>query len=102
MDFQPDGWLKSIDSKGDDAIKAGSELAREQLRAIKSLRFGLYLIAAFFVIVAAFLAVFAPTGREDITKAIVAVLGILALGCVGYSHFAFSGFGVRASAKKRG
>jgi hypothetical protein len=52
------------------------------------LKFGLYALASLFLIVAAFLVVFAPEGREAVSSIVAVALFVVAVGCAGFGAFA--------------
>jgi hypothetical protein len=89
-----------IDAKaeGVEAIEAQVQVINAHIRSQTLLKFGLYGLAAFFVIVASVLVVFAPAGRETVTTIIAIALFAVAVGSAGFGTFAVKAPGVSVQA----
>lgn len=77
-----------IASDSDDPadIAAAREIALAHLRHQTMLKTIMYGLAAFFVVVAALLAAFAPSGRETTVNIIALSLLVLSAGVAGFAH----------------
>jgi hypothetical protein len=85
-------------AEGDSAIVAQAEVLKAHIRSQMILRLGLYILAAFLMVVASVLVVFAPPGREAVTTIVGLALFAVALGSAGFSAFAIKAPFVSASA----
>jgi protein-S-isoprenylcysteine O-methyltransferase Ste14 len=90
MDVQlgPTGLIRAVTTSGALAVNAGARVVTQHIRSQTRLKFGLYALAALFVVVAAFLVVFAPDGRQTISSIVAVALVVLAVGCAGFGTFA--------------
>ena len=90
MDVQlgPTGLIRAVTASGAEAVRAGAGVITQHIKSQTRLKFGLYLLASLFVIVAAFLVVFAPDGRETVSSIIAVALFVVAVGCAGFGTFA--------------
>jgi len=75
-------------ASGIEAVHAGAAVLDTHIRSQAKLKFGLYALASFFVVVAAALVVFSPDGREMISSIVAIALLAIAVGCAGFSAFA--------------
>ena len=90
MDVQlgPTGLIRAVTASGAEAIRASAGVINQHIRSQMRLKFGLYVLASLFVIVAALLVVFAPDGRETVSSIIAVALFVVAVGCAGFGTFA--------------
>ncbi len=96
-DFEPNGKI-STRASGREAVAATSQVLQLHIRSQMVLRLGLYVLATVFVVVAALLVVFGPSGRETETKIVGLSLFVLAVGCAGFGTFAIKTPLISASA----
>ena len=89
-------------ASGAAAVQAQTEIVIAHIRARTLIKFGLYGLAALFVIVAALLIVFAPEGRETATTIVAIGLFALAAGSAGFGAFAIKTPLVSAQAGEMG
>jgi hypothetical protein len=59
----PTGLFRTVTATGAAAVRASAGVITTHIQSQMWLRFGLYALASLFVVVAAFLVVFAPDGR---------------------------------------
>ena len=90
MDVQlgPTGLIRALAASGAEAVRAGADVLNAQIKSQTKLKFGLYGLAALFLIVAAVLVVFAPEGREAVSSIVAVALFVVAVGCAGFGAFA--------------
>jgi hypothetical protein len=85
--IEPNGGILAT-ARGIEAVHAGAAVLDAYIRSQAKLKFGLYCVAALFMIIAATLVVFAPDGREIISSILAVALFVVAVGCAGFSTFA--------------
>jgi hypothetical protein len=85
--IEPNGGIRTIVT-GSEGVKAGAAVLDAHIRSQVKLKFGLYILGALFVVVAALLVVFAPDGRETVSSIIAIAMFVLAVGCAGFGTFA--------------
>jgi hypothetical protein len=90
MDVQlgPTGLIRTVVATGAEAIRASAAVLNAHIQSQTKLKFGLYALASLFLIVAAFLVVFAPEGREGVSSIVAVALFVVAAGCAGFGTFA--------------
>jgi hypothetical protein len=75
-------------ASGELAIRAQADILLAHMRSRLIIRLSLYGLASLFVIVAALLVVFAPSGRETATAIVAFALFAVAIGAAGFGTFA--------------
>lgn len=79
-------------------VEAHAKIVSQHIRSQTQMRLGLYALAAFFMLAAATLVVFAPDGRQTSTIVIAAALVIVAAGIAGFASLRLSAPGVEIGA----
>ena len=102
VNMDRDGNIEARAS-GSEAIRAQVLVLDAHIRSQTKIRLSLFLLAGFFLIAAAFLVVFAPSGRETLTIIVCVALVAIAFGCAGFSAFAIKtpGLSVRGGGNVR-
>jgi hypothetical protein len=85
--IEPNGGI-GVTASGAEAVHAGAAVLNAYIRSQAKFKFGLYVLASVFMIVAATLVVFAPDGRETISAILASGLFVLAVGSAGFGTFA--------------
>jgi len=82
------GHIQHAEGSGKEGVRAVNEVLTAQIQSQTKIQRGLYALASLFVIVAAFLVVFAPQGRERASEIIGVALIVVSAGCAGFGTFA--------------